>query len=116
MTSFSNLVEIKDDPSCKIRIIIIPKEIVIKSIFEETPVKTKKLSISDKLRNLKIIYAPVKFINYQFNPDEEYLISPDFIEMIIRKIFSEEKYKNLIKEARVMAEKHKLSQTYNINR
>ena len=58
------------------------------------------------MKNLKIIYTnPVKFINYHFDYAAEYIFPPEFVEVLIRKIFTEEKYEPLLKEAREMAEK-----------
>lgn len=68
--------------------------------------RINKKKMTDKLKNLKVFYtSPVKFVNYQFNASDEYLLPPDILEIIVKKVFTEEKYKPLIKEARQLAEK-----------
>ncbi|CAI2368899.1 unnamed protein product [Moneuplotes crassus] len=86
---------------------------------KETPpkfqIKSRKINFNDKLKDLKVIYTtPVKFVNYQFNYSEDFILSPDFIEILIKKIFTEARYRPLIKDARRMAEKTKFAKSYNI--
>lgn len=66
----------------------------------------KKPNLKEKLKNLKVIYTtPVKFVNYQLCYNDEYILPPEFLEILVKKLFTEEKYKPLLKEVKEMAEK-----------
>jgi hypothetical protein len=55
---------------------------------------------------LKVIYTtPVKFVNYQLCYNDEYILPPEFLEILVKKVFTDDKYKPLLKEVKEMAEK-----------
>ena len=52
--------------------------------------------------------------NYAFDYSNEYLIQPEILDFIIKKLFTDEKYKDLIEEVKLKIETNKPKKTYSI--
>lgn len=70
------------------------------------PPRPKPAKVPDQLKNLKVIYTtPIKFVNYALDYNEEYMLPPDFLELLVKKVFTEEKYKYLLHDIKQTADK-----------
>lgn len=56
----------------------------------------------------------MKFINFPFDYSNEYFIPPEVLEFAIKKLFTDEKYKELLNEVKQKIEAYKSKKVYQV--